>query len=399
MSKRPSPIQVVTFSTLYPNSEQPNHGVFVENRLRHLISTGEVASRVVAPVGWVPFDSPIFARHGANARVPSRETRFGLSILHPRYLTIPKIGMTVAPALLFAGALRALKRLQAEQDFDLIDAHYFYPDGVAAAMLGRALSKPVVITARGTDLNLIPQYPLPRWLIRRAARQAAHMIAVSQALKDALICLGASPEAVTVLRNGVDLRVFNPEGRDDARKRLQVSGPTLISVGQLIGRKSHDLVIAAMALLPEYTLLIVGEGPEKSALATQIERLGLERRVRLVGPVPHERLQEFYVAADALVLASSREGWPNVLLEAMACGTPTIASNIWGNPEVISAPAAGKLMAERTAAGIAEAVRQLFSSPPDRAETRRYAERHSWEQTSAGQIRIFDQILSRAHRP
>src|ERR1043165_7800718 len=112
MSKRPSPIRVVTFSTLYPNFEQPDHGVFVENRLRHLIATGEVASRVVAPVGWVPFDSPIFGRHQANARVPSGEARFGVSILHPRYLIIPKIGMTMAPALLFAGALRVLKRLQ-----------------------------------------------------------------------------------------------------------------------------------------------------------------------------------------------------------------------------------------------------------------------------------------------
>jgi len=142
----------------------------------------------------------------------------------------------------------------------------------------------------------------------------------------------------------------------------------------------------------------VGEGPERSALATQIERLGLERRVRLVGSVPHQRLQEFYVAADALVLASSREGWPNVLLEAMACGTPAVASSVWGNPEVVSVPAAGKLMAERSAAGVAEAVRQLFSSPPARAETRRYAERHSWEETSAGQIRIFDRILSRGRR-
>ena len=391
------PIRILTFSTLYPNSEQPTHGVFVENRLRHLISTGEVISRVVAPIGWVPFDSAIFGRHASIARVPTKESRFGITVHHPRFLVIPKLGMSAAPALLYSGTLRVLKRLMAEEEFDLIDAHYFYPDGVAATMLGHALSRPVVITARGTDLNLIPQYRLARLWIERGIRRSAHMIAVSQALKDALVSLRAPPEKVTVLRNGVDLQAFHPRGRVDARQRHALSGPTLISVGHLIERKAHDLVVAAMPLLPEYTLLVIGDGPERGALARQIEHLGLGARVRLMVAVPHERLQEYYVAADALVLASSREGWPNVLLEAMACGTPVVASNIWGNPEVVAAPEGGRLMGERTAEGIAGAVRELFSNLPHREETRRYAERHSWDETSRGQIRIFDQIL-REHR-
>jgi teichuronic acid biosynthesis glycosyltransferase TuaC len=389
------PIRIITFSTLYPNSVQPNHGIFVENRLRHLVSSGQVVSRVVAPVGWVPFDSAVFGRYAANARVPITESRFDLPILHPRVLIIPKVGMLPAPALLFGAALRTLRRLQAEKDFDLIDAHYFYPDGVAATMLGRTLGKPVVITARGTDINLIPRYLLPRRMIQSAMRRAAHLIAVSQALKDALLSLGAAPEAVTVLRNGVDLQAFHPGGRADARRHLKLSGPTLISVGHLIARKGHDLVIAAMAMLPQHSLLIIGEGTERPALEAQIARLGLGERVWLIGAVSHERLREYYVAADALVLASSREGWPNVLLEAMACGTPAIASNVWGNPEVVAVPEAGRLIAERTAAGVAEAVQQLFARPPNRADTRRHAERHSWDETSAGQIRIFDRILSK----
>ena len=393
-ANRRRPIRIITFSTLYPNPEQPNHGVFVENRLRHLIATGEVTSRVVAPIGWVPLDAPIFGKHASNARVPLSELRLGLSVVHPRYLIIPKIGMSVAPALLYAGALRTLRRLEAEQDFDLIDAHYFFPDGVAAMMLGRTLFKPVVITARGTDLNLIPQYRQPRRLIQHAMRQAAHLITVSRALKEVLLSLGAAPETVTVLRNGVDLKTFHPGGRDNARQRLNLSGPTLVSVGQLIERKGHDLVLAAMPMLPQYTLLIIGEGPERPALEAQIRRLGLGNRVRLIGGLPHERLQEFYVAADALVLASSREGWPNVLLEAMACGTPVVASNVWGNPEVVSTAEAGRLIRDRSAAGIADAIHRLFSSLPNRADTRLYAERNGWDETSRGQIKIFDQILS-----
>jgi len=392
-SEATRPIEIVTFTTLFPNLVQPNHGVFVENRLRHLVGTGEVSSRVVAPVGWVPFDWKLLGRHAQIRRVPRREKRGDLSVFHPRVVIVPKVGMLLAPALLYASARRLLHRLAAERDFDVIDAHYFYPDGVAAAMLGSALGKPVVITARGTDVNLIPSYGLPRRMIRAAGHRAAHVIAVSRALKDALIALGIPSERVTVLRNGVDLERFHPGARDEARDRLKFFGPTLISVGHLIDRKAHDLVIAALPLLPGYSLVIAGEGPNRAALERQIAELGFTGRVRLVGNVSHEGLRDYYVAADALVLASSREGWPNVLLEAMACGTPAVASDVWGNPEVVATPEAGRLMTERTPTGIAEAVQRLFSNPPDRAATRRYAEGFSWDATSRGQIEIFRRVL------
>jgi glycosyltransferase involved in cell wall biosynthesis len=354
---------------------------------------------VVAPVGWIPFDAPILGRYAVNARIPRMETRSGLSVFHPRVLILPKVGMLLAPTLLYASSLRLLRRLRAQRDFDLIDAHYFYPDGVAAVMLGAALGKPVVVTARGTDVNLIPSFLLPRRMIQNAARRAAHVIAVSQALKDALIGLGVPADRVTVLRNGVDLQMFHPDGREEARQNLNFAGPTLLSVGHLIERKAHDLVIAAMPSLPRHSLIIVGEGADRTALEHQIAQLGLSGRVRLVGAVPHEKLREYYAAADALVLASSREGWPNVLLEAMACGTPVVASNVWGNPEVVAAPEAGTLLGERTAAGIVEAVHRLFSTLPDRSATRRYAERFSWDDTSRGQIEIFRRVLSRAPAP
>jgi len=222
------------------------------------------------------------------------------------------------------------------------------------------------------------------------------VIAVSQALKTALIELGVPAEHVTVLRNGVDLQRFHPGGRAEGRSRLGFSGPTLISVGHLIERKAHDLAVAAMPHLPGYSLVIVGEGPDRPLLEQRIAKLGLSDRVRLAGAIPHDRLQEYYAAADALVLASSREGWPNVLLEAMACGTPVVASSIWGNPEVVASQEAGRLMAQRSGAGIAEAVNRLFSSLPDRAATRRYAERFSWDETSEGQIEVFRRILTAA---
>ncbi len=388
------PLRILTFTTLYPNASQPNHGIFVENRLRQLLATGQVQGRVVAPVPWFPSTAPVFGSYAALARSPSRDRRNGIEVLHPRYLVIPKLGMSIAPMTLYAATLPVLRRQQRESDFDLIDAHYFYPDGVAAILLGKALNKPVVITARGTDVNLIPQYAIPRRQIRFAARRAAGLVAVSQALKDALVGLDVPSERVTVLRNGVDLDLFRPEDRDAARRAFALDRRTLLSAGHLIERKGHDIVIAALPRLPDCMLLIAGEGPERSRLEMLAARLGVSDRVRLLGAVPHVQMPRLYTAADALVLASSREGWPNVLLESMACGTPVVASAIWGNPEVVSAPEAGVLMRERSAEGIAEAVEALFRRLPSRTDTRTFAERHGWQETSNGQIRLFEQVLA-----
>jgi teichuronic acid biosynthesis glycosyltransferase TuaC len=390
-----APLRIVTFTTLYPNEAQPTHGVFVENRLRHLVGDGRVESRVVAPVPWFPRGlAGQSEAYGHFAQVPAREERKGLAVLHPRFLVVPKFGMTIAPLLLFARSLPVLRRLQAEQDFDLIDAHYFYPDGVAAVLLGKALGKPVVITARGTDINLIPRYKLARRWILYAARAAAGIITVAQALKDDLVALGVDERRVRVLRNGVDLAMFRPLDRTALRARLGLDGPTLASVGGLIERKGHDLVIAALRSLPRHTLLIVGEGPERRALERFAVEQGVAERVRFLGRVAHDRLGEIYSAADALVLASSREGWPNVLLEAMACGTPVVATNIYGCPEVVRRPEAGVIVPQRTPESIAAGITRLMERPPDRRETRCYAEEFGWNETSEGQFRLFTEVLA-----
>ena len=184
-------IRILTITTLYPNAEAPTHGIFVENRLRHLVDSDDVAARVVAPVPWFPSGARVFGTYGAHARVPAAEERNGLSVLHPRYPVIPKFGMSLAPYLMSASLRPVLRRLLSERPgCDLIDAHYFYPDGVAAVMLGRRLNVPVVITARGTDLNVLPTFQLPRRMILWAARHADGLITVSKALRDRLVALG-----------------------------------------------------------------------------------------------------------------------------------------------------------------------------------------------------------------
>jgi glycosyltransferase involved in cell wall biosynthesis len=394
-------MKLLTFTTLYPSAGQPIHGIFVENRLRRLAATGEVDVRVVAPVPWFPFSGAWTGGYGRYRDIPAQEQRHALPVLHPRYPLIPKVGMTIAPTLLALSQRQVIADIIAGgYDFDVLDAHYFYPDGVAAALLGKWFDKPVVITGRGTDLNLIPQYRLPRLQIQWAARRAAAMITVCQALKDSLVDLGVSPDRVRVLRNGVDLALFrlpDAAARTEARTRYGMKGISLLSVGHLIERKGHHLIIEALPDLPDVTLYIAGEGPERLRLQKRAHDLGVAARVHLLGMIPQTALPALYAAADALVLASSREGWANVLLEAMACGTPVVASPIWGTPEVVADPAAGVLMPERSSAGIVAGVTALLSSLPARAATRLYAERFGWDATTAGQLELFRNVLSLRH--
>jgi teichuronic acid biosynthesis glycosyltransferase TuaC len=387
-------VKLLTFSTLYPNALRPSHGIFVETQLRQQLASGRVQARVVAPVPWFPSRNPRFGEYAVHAGVPREELRHGIPVLHPRYLALPKVGMTLAPFLLAQSLKPIVGRLLADYRFDLIDAHYFYPDGVAAVLLGKHFGKPVVITALGSDVNLIARYLLPRQMMLWAARHAAGLIAVARALKDRLVSLGVSADRVEVLRNGVDLQLFRPIDRDLWRKRLGFSRITLLSVGNLVPLKGHDLAIRALRLLPEMQLVIVGGGPERGALTALAQDLGVGDRVTFAGTMAQEDLRQYYGAADALVLASSREGWANVLLESMACGTPAVASNVGGTPEVVGSPEAGVLMEGRSAEALARAVRHLRAHYPDRGATRRYAETFSWEATTNGQLAMFGRILS-----
>ena len=393
-------MKILVFSSLYPNSQQASHGIFVENRLRQLLGFAPgIEARVVAPVPWFPSTHPRFGDYAKYAAVERRDERHGIQIWHPRYPVIPKIGMQVTPWLMYRAVRKTVRGLQQHGfDFDLIDAHYFYPDGVAAMWLAEEFGRPFTVTGRGTDLNLIPQYDGPRRRIRQVGAKAVHMMTVAGALKDYLRDLGVADERVTVLRNGVDLDFFHPpDQRSLLREKLGFGErPTLLSVGHLIERKGHHLVIEAMRELGDMDLVIAGDGEEDTALRQLVAQWGLEQRVHFAGRLGQEQLREHYQAADALVLASSREGWANVLLESMACGTPVVATPVDGTPEVVASDDAGQLTRDRTASGIVAAVRTLFSALPERTATRRYAEGFSWDDTSRGQVEIFERAIAAA---
>jgi len=224
-------------------------------------------------------------------------------------------------------------------------------------------------------------------MIRWAARRAAAVITVSAALKERLVALGGLAEQIEVLRNGVDLALFRPNGEP------VVGRPVLLAVGNLVPLKGHRLLVEALPLLPDCELVIAGDGPERGNLEKLAAQLGVADRLRLLGRVPQQELPALYSAARLLVLPSSHEGWPNVLLEAMACGTPVVASDIPGIREIVQDPVAGRLLSERNPRALADAVTALLADPPCRAETRTYAQGFGWGPTTDGQLALFKRVL------
>jgi len=393
-------MRVLTVTSLYPNAAQPNHAVFVENRMRRVHETGEAEITVVAPTPWFPSKNKVFGSYAVHAAVPKTETRFGIRIDHPRYAMIPKIGMQSQPVLYLRALRRAVAKLIEETGpFDLIDAHYFYPDGVAASRLASELGIPFTCTARGTDVNQIPMISeFGRAAVLDVARRAATSITVCEALRQELIELGADGSKIRTLRNGVDLENFHPptEPRDALKQKygVPVDASLVVSVGGLVERKGHHLTIDAVAELEGVYLLIAGSGAEHGALEARIEGLGVADRIRLMGALPHQELADFFGAADISVLASSREGWANVLLESMACGTPVVATSVWGTPEVVAAPEAGLLAMERDAPTLRTQIDALLNALPDRTATRTYAEKFSWDDTIEGVVDVFKAAVS-----
>lgn len=387
-------IRILTISTLYPNSQQPRHGIFVETRLHHLLEKRDMTATVIAPVPWFPLKLKWFDTYSRFADIPQHERRKGLDVYHPRYLVIPKIGMLLTPFFLGISIWLQQRKLRRNgQNWDLIDGHYYFPDGVALALFCRWLGSPLLITARGTDINLIPENRIARGMILWAAGKAFASITVCSALKERMVELGAREDKIHVLRNGVDLELFRPLSKSDCRIKWNMQKTTLLSVGHLIERKGHHHVICALAHLDNVELLIAGDGEQEQALKELAAEIGVSGRVRFLGALSQEQLVEVYSGADIMVLASSREGWANVLLESMACGTPVVATNIWGTPEVVAEKAAGILVDKRDGAAIAEAVSALLEDMPERGLTRAYAEQFSWADTAEELGRLMRQAV------
>lgn len=371
-------LRVLTLSTLFPDATRPTFGIFVERQTLGLAALPDVEVEVVAPIGLPPGPLARMSRWRALGALPTQEPWKGLIVHRPRFPVLPGLGV-LNPRAMAGALLPLLHRIRRRFPFDVIDTEFFFPDGPAAIRLGEALGVPVSIKARGADIHHWGRQWLTRGEVRRAGQAAAGLLAVSAALKADMATLGLPEERIRVHYTGVDLARFRPAGdRIVAKAALGVRGPLLLSVGALIARKGHALVIEAMARLPDATLMIAGQGPERAALEALVAARGLGDRVRLLGAQPHEALPALAAAADVSVLASASEGLANAWVESLACGTPLVISDVGGARELIDRPEAGRLVA-RNPDAIAQGVMEMLAASPDPAAVRATAERFTWE--------------------
>ncbi len=369
-------LRVLTLSTLFPDATRPNFGVFVERQTLGLAAHPDVSLRVVAPIGVPPWPLSTHPRYRGFAPVPIVEAWKGLATVRPRFTAIPGIGGRLHGPMLVRSLLPVLTAIRRDFTFDVIDAEFFFPDGPAAIALGRHFGVPVSIKARGADIHHWGQGSTAE-SVRAAAQDADGLLAVSAAMRDDMAAIGMPRDRISVHRTGVDLDRFTPADRHRAKAALGIDGPLIVSLGALIDRKGHGIVIRAMAHLPGVNLLIAGEGPARPALIADIARLGLENRVRLLGSTPHADLPALLAAADVMALASSSEGLANAWVEALACGTPIVITNAGGAGEVVTEPCFGRIVAREPTA-FAQAIAALLADPPDPADVRRGAEVFTW---------------------
>ena len=323
-------------------------------------------------------------RWSTASGIPEKDKFDQLEVEYPRYFLIPKISMTWHALSIFLGSLRSVSSLHKQGKIDCIDAHFVYPDGMAAVLMGKWLHIPVIVSARGTDINSFPNYWTIRPMIRWTLKKADHVIAVSGSLKRIMVELGTPAEKISVIPNGVDQKRFQPAPVEEAKLKLNLptGSDILVSVGALIPSKGHDLVIRAFANViskrPQLKLYILGNGAQKDILGKLIADLHLESSVFLMGKRPNDELRFWYSAALASCLASSREGWPNVVTESLACGTPVVATKVGGIPDILHSSELG-ILVERNVAAITQGMAMALSSKWDRTAISSQTLARTWD--------------------
>ena len=373
-------LKILSLSCLYPNSVLPGQGLFVRSRLRAMSKYAELA--VLSPL--VMPDYAQQREQWFQGRKVERRRRDGeLEVWAPHWWHPPRAG-ALNPVCLAAQALPTARRLHRERRFDLIDAHFAHPDGIAAAMLAGALRIPFTVTIRGSEM-LHSQFPMRRRLMAWALRRALRVIAVSERLRQFAISLGVPPENTLTIPNGVDATVFHPLDRAACRARYNLApdARVILSAGHLFELKGHHRIVRALQQVPGAILLIAGDtgraGDFSGRIRQEIEDCAVQDRVRLLGHVNQAELAELMNAADVFCLASSREGWPNVLHEALSCGTPVVATDVGAVPEMVPSENLGRIVTPNDVDALGSGLRQVLDARLDRQQIAAWGQNRSWD--------------------
>ena len=380
--------KIIIYTSIFPSRVRPLHGLYVAGLVKSLASSIHVS--VITPV-------PVHKNIKENLKGPRRyyfsDT---IEVKAPLSFNIPKIFKSTDGYLMAACTRQAFKN-SVDAGTDLVHAHFAYPDAVAAGILAAEVRLPLVVTVHGSDINVLAKDLNRRHQILKTLQRANAVIAVASDLKRKVIELGVSEEFVYHVPNGVDISKFCLGNKVSARKKLGLDHykRLLLTVGNLVPVKAFDrLIIALSHLEPDIGLLLVGEGHERAKLERLAQTLGIKERVQFAGAVKHDELSVYYQSADFLVISSHSEGWPTVIFEALACGTPIIANGVGGIPEALSSSELGLLMRDNDYRTIVQAISTAYERDWKREAAVSIAKQHSWDEIAKQYLAIYEKVSS-----
>lgn len=391
-------MKVLIFTNLFPNKLEPGRGIFNIFQVTHLAEWCQV--KVVAPLPWFPrFPlARFFRRNHRYSQIPKSEVIDGIETFHPKYFTIPKIGRSLYGLLLFLSTLGPVLRIYKTFKFDVILATWAYPDSFAAVLLSKLLNRPILTKVHGTDINEYTQYWLRRKMISFALNNSERVVSVSRALRDRMIEIGVKPEKIKVIYNGVDGEKFKHLDKVRIRKTLGIdtNKKVILFVGNLAPEKGLIYLIRAFTCIAadasrNVILIIIGQGELGKELENEAKKYGIQNRVYMLGGKMHHEIPKWMNACDLLCLPSLNEGVPNVVLEALACGVPVVASDVGGIPEILISTDYGRLVKPKDFKELQKALLECLEKSWDREIIRRYSTRFSW---SCNAEMVYQEIMN-----
>ena len=358
-----SKLRVLALARNYPNPVFPGLGLWTE---RLVFSTADSCeTKVIAPVPYCPPLPKSFAQTKFR-QVPRHETVKGMEIFHPRFVTGPGNSLhSLESVPYYLGVSRLVKQIRQRFPFDLIHAHFSYPDGVVAAALGKRFKVPVVITEQAGWRPWMDNYPLVKRQVIWAAKKCEFIIAVSNSQRESIIHFTGNGDGTRVIPNLVDGTVFTL--RNEAEKNSP--DDQILFVGLVRRVKGLDVLLNTVRLLLDQKsnvkLAVIGDAfyegyrKEYSELIELAKTLGLKNRIEFLGPKSPAEVAQHIQRSALLVLPSRRETFGAVLAEALACGTPVVSTRC-GGPEDIVNESVGVLVPSEDPEALARGIKHVL---------------------------------------
>lgn len=405
------PKKILVISYLFPNSEYPEFGIFVLNRIRAISKIHSVT--VINPIPWFPFSSNS-ERYRNFDRIPKKEIFEGIIIYHPRFFIIPRFLKIWDAFSYLLSVCPIVNKVNKTQGFDLIDLHWTYPDILSGIVISNWLDKKMSVTIRGRSaLNIFPdtkkegcfkkEKSLRALLLDNLLPQADMVVSVSRQLEKLTVQAVGSVEKSCVIPNGVSVDTFFYLGKEKARAHLDLlrGDKIILSVGNLIYGKGFDRVFRILknikSAISNVKYYVVGTsgaaGDYKKKLNKMVERLNLKDAVKFVGKVDHKNLVLWYNAADVFCLPSRGEGCPNVVLEALACGCPCVATDVGDVVDLICEEYLGKVVSHNSKA-IGDALIESLQKDWDHQKISAAMAEYSWDNCAKKVSDVYQEILS-----